>query len=205
MTTTVFPDRDTADRIRQRPAGRDVGWWGMAIFIATEASLFACLILSYFYLRFYSTPAWPPAGIESPTLRLPVVMTIVLVGSSLPMQLAAVSARRGQGGRMLAYQLVAMVMAAAFIAMQCIEYHDKLQQFTARTNSYGSLFYLITGTHGTHVVIALLMSAWMLLSTRGGRLAASRSRSFDSMVLYWHFVDVVWIVIFSSLYLGAAL
>jgi heme/copper-type cytochrome/quinol oxidase subunit 3 len=205
MSVTALPPQATADAIRRRPEGRDVGWWGIAMFILTEASLFGVLILSYFYLRFYTTPAWPPDGIESPTLRLPVLMTVVLVASSIPIQLAVRAARRGEGRRMLLWQLLAMGMGLAFLVMQYVEYHDKLQHFTARTDAYGSLFYLITGLHGAHVAAALVMSGWCLLIARGGRQAAARSRSVESMALYWHFVDALWLVIFCSLYLSAAL
>jgi cytochrome c oxidase subunit III len=205
MSVTTIPAEATAQARRRRPEGRDTGWWAILVFVFTEASLFGVLILSYFYLRFFATPAWPPDGIASPTLRLPVIMTIVLVASSIPMQLAARAARRDHGVSMVLWQLCAMAMAAAFLVMQGFEYHDKLQHFTARTDAYGSLFYLITGLHGTHVVAALLMSSWCLVITRFGRRSGLRSRSVESMALYWHFVDLLWIVIFSSLYLSAAL
>ena len=67
---------------------RAAGWWGMVFFIATEATLFALLFASYFYLRFKSGTEWPPAGIEPPSLRLPIMMSIVLLSSSFPMHLA---------------------------------------------------------------------------------------------------------------------
>ena len=81
----------TAATSAQRPTSRSTSWWGMMLLIATEGTIFAILLLSYAYLRFSSTPAWPPAGIEPPALKLPVLMTAALVLSSVPMQLAGMA------------------------------------------------------------------------------------------------------------------
>lgn len=80
------------------PVGRPTSWWGMVMFVATEATLFACLLGSYFYLRFQYGPQWPPPGIELPKLFKPLVMTAILLPSSLPVMWAERGIRRGSAG-----------------------------------------------------------------------------------------------------------
>src|SRR5918992_1372491 len=93
LTTTRIPD----DSLPQRAHGsRSFGWWGMVWLIATEATLFAALIASYFYLRFRSGPVWPPGGIEPPELGLPLVMSAILLSSSIPVHVAEAAAKKGK-------------------------------------------------------------------------------------------------------------
>jgi heme/copper-type cytochrome/quinol oxidase subunit 3 len=200
VTATSFAPAEPIERSHERTTG----WWGMILVIFTEGTLFAVLLLSYAYLRFSATPAWPPPGIEAPTLKLPVVMTIVLVSSSLPMQLAVHASRAGRAGRARLLLGIGILMGAAFLVMQIIEYHTKLAKFRPTTNSYGSLFFTITGFHGIHVIVGLLISLWaLLLGCR--RLSGAGHRTVENAVLYWHFVDLVWVAVFSIIYLMGAL
>ena len=89
------------EAVTHKPTGsRAAGWWGMVFFIATEATLFALLFASYFYLRFKSGPQWPPAGIEAPSLGLPVIMSVVLLSSSFPMHWAERAVEKGNVARL---------------------------------------------------------------------------------------------------------
>jgi len=178
---------------------RATGWWGMVLFVATEATIFGCLLASYFYLR-VSAPSWPPDGIKFPELMLPIPMTILLVGSSLPMWWAESGIRRGNTGRLRLGLAVAFVLAAAFLIMQGIEYSRK--EFAISTDAYGSLFYLITGLHGMHVLVALVMNIVVQLRAWLGHFDRRRNLAVQNLALYWHFVDGVWIFIFAALYLS---
>lgn len=188
------------------PVGRPTGWWGMVMFVATEATLFACLLGSYFYLRFQYGPQWPPPGIDKPKLLIPLVMTAVLVPSSLPVVWAEHGIRRGQRWRLRAGLAATLVMGLSFMALLVIEYHEDLAHFTMTTNVYGSLFYVITGFHGLHVLVGLTMIGWLLAaSLRGGSFGAHRHERVRNVAIYWHFVDTVWVAILFTIYLSPRL
>lgn len=188
------------------PAGRSTGWWGMVMFVVTEATLFACLLGSYFYLRFQYGGPWPPDGIDKPELLAPLVMTAVLLPSSLPVVWAERGIRQGQRWRLRAGLAATLVLGITFLALQASEYAEKLREFTMTTDAYGSLFYLITGFHGLHVLIGLIMLSWLLAaSLRGGSFGARRHERVRNTAIYWHFVDVVWAAILFTVYLSPRL
>ena len=178
---------------------RATGWWGMVLFVATEATIFGCLLASYFYLR-VSAPTWPLGGIHLPELTLPIPMTIVLVGSSVPMWWAESGIRHGNSGRLRLGLAIAFVLATAFLIMQGIEYSRK--EFSVATNAYASLFYLITGLHGMHVLVALAMNVVVQVRAWLGHFDQRRHLAVQNLALYWHFVDGVWILIFAALYIS---
>lgn len=178
---------------------RSPGWWGMVLLIVSEATLFAAFLGSYFYLLSGSSE-WPPDGIEPPKLPIPIIATVLLLGSSLPMVVADTRARRGDLSSLRLALALAFVMAAVFVGLQIYEYRH--ETFHIKTNSYGSLFYSITGLHGIHVVTALAMNAYLQLRAWRGHVSERKRLAVTVIGLYWHFVDVVWIFIFVSLYLS---
>jgi cytochrome c oxidase subunit 3 len=182
--------------------GRSTGYWGMVILIFTEATLFAILLTSYFYLRFQGSPVWPPDGIKKPELALIAVMTPILLLSSGPMHWAERSIKEGHVGRLRLGLLVTFLMGSTFLILQGFEYHTTLQEFTPRTDVYGSLFFTITGFHGLHVAVGLLMNLWLQWNAWRGRFSAQRHLAVQNVTLYWHFVDAVWVFILVSLYLS---
>jgi len=191
MTAVVVPAR--------RP-GLPLGWWGMAALIATEATIFAALIGSYFFVR-ATSPEWPQGGIEPPELARIWVFTFVLLASSAPLFWAEAAVRRGRLGQVRAALLVSFVLGAAFLTNQILEYREL--GFGVRDNAYASLFYGITGLHGSHVAVGLLMNLVVHVKARLGRVGPDRHLTLTLFAMYWHFVDVVWIFVFSSLYLSA--
>jgi heme/copper-type cytochrome/quinol oxidase subunit 3 len=182
--------------------GRSPGVWGMVLLIFTEATFFAILLLSYFYLRFRSGVVWPPDGIMKPDLFLVSIMTPVLLLSSGPAHLALASIRRGRPGRMRLAILLTMAQGATFIALQCVEYLRGIKEVRPQTNAYGSLFYTITGFHGVHVFVGLMLLGWLLVNSFRGRWTAESHVAVENVVLYWHLVDVVWVFIFVCLYIS---
>jgi heme/copper-type cytochrome/quinol oxidase subunit 3 len=182
---------------------RGFGWWGMVWLIATEATLFAVLIASYFYLRFQSGPIWPPDGIESPKLGLVLVMSVILWTSSLPVHLAEHGIKKGKQGTLRAGLLLGFLLGAVFLALQFgVEYPEKLREFTPRTDVYGSLFFTLTGLHAAHVTVGLLMSVWTQWRAWAGAFDERHHVTVQMFTMYWHFVDVVWIFVLATIYLS---
>ena len=180
---------------------REVGWWAMVLFCLTEASLFAYLLSSYFYLGVTNT-AWPPIGHEKPKLMLPVIMTALLLSSSVALWLAERSRERGHLVRHRVGTAATMLLGVGFLSLQAVEYHDKLQKTSPQASAYDSMFFTITGFHGAHVAMGLLILAWTMTADWRGRLAPTEPLALKNASLYWHFVDGVWLVILTCLYLS---
>ncbi len=203
--TAIRAATSTAGFATEEPVGRSTGWWGMVLFITTEATLFSALLGSYFYLRFQYGPQWPPGGIEHPTLLRPLIMTAVLVPSSLPLIWAERGIRRDKQWQLRLGLLATLAMGLTFLALQGAEYSEGLRHFTFTTNVYGSLFYSITSFHGTHVAVGLLMVSWLLAASLHGSFDAHRHERVRIAAIYWHFVDLVWVAILFTLYLSPRL
>lgn len=178
---------------------RTVGWWGMILLILTEATIFAALISAYFFLRF-NAPTWPMGGIETPELLIPIVSTVLLVGSSIPMQMALRGIRRGNRSTLQIGLIIGFVLGAIFLGLQGYEFYSS--KFSLQDNAYGSLFFTILSIHGLHLLVGLTIVIFLLARTWAGHFDAERYQAVENSVLYWHFVDAVWIVIFISLYLS---
>ncbi|HEX5029545.1 MAG TPA: cytochrome c oxidase subunit 3 [Gaiellaceae bacterium] len=186
-------------------ASRSPAWWGTLLLIATEATLFALLLVSYFYERFEAVGPWPPDGTAEPKLLVPAVMTALLMASSVPAYLADSSIRRGEVDRLRVYLASTLVLGAAFLGLQAWEYSDELDVLRPQTDAYGSLFYTVTGLHGAHVIVGLFLLGWVLAWALRGRYGADRHLAVEISSLYWHFVHVVWLFVFLSLYLSPRL
>jgi cytochrome c oxidase subunit 3 len=175
------------------------GWWGMILLIVTEASLFACLVASYFYLR-AGAHVWPLGGLEKPKLLRPAIMTVILLASSAPMAWADRSIRKGNQGNLRLGLALSFILGAIFLSLQGFEYHDLT--FAISTNAYSSVFLTITSLHGMHVIAGLLTTAYTFVRACLGHFRPGRDLAVQNTALYWHFVDIVWLFIFTSLYLS---
>jgi heme/copper-type cytochrome/quinol oxidase subunit 3 len=178
---------------------RSTSWWGMVVLILNEAVIFASLLASYFYIRFNS-PLWPPQGVKLPELTISGVNTVILIASSFVMQWAAGSVRQGEVNHLRIGLLIAFLLGAIFLGIQIYEYTQL--DFLPQDHAYGSLFWGITGLHAVHVLVALLMNLYLQIRAALGHFGSDRSQAMENVTLYWHFVDVVWIFVFSSLFLS---
>jgi cytochrome c oxidase subunit 3 len=167
--------------------------------IATEATLFAGLLSSYFFL-WAGSRQWPQGGIEAPELGRISIFTVVLLGSSIPVLVAEWGNRRGRLRVVRVALAIAFLMGAAFLVNQVLEYRDLTFGWT--DNAYASIFFTTTGLHGIHVLLGLLISLVVQAKAYLGRLAPHHDISVEVFSLYWHFVDGVWIFVFASLYLA---
>ena len=177
--------------VREEP--HSSGWWGMLLFLATEATLFGVLAAAYFYLRF-KTPEWPPDGISDPKILRPLVFTAILVFTSLPMQIASLAARVGRRGLLAANLLGALLIGSLYLWLQADLLRKNALSFTPRTNAYGSIYYTLTVGHAAHVFVGLLLNAWVLARV-SVRVTIYRLHGVQALALYWHAVNALAIVV----------
>jgi heme/copper-type cytochrome/quinol oxidase subunit 3 len=201
MVATALPTDEVREVAPPAPTGRgyDRGFWGIALVIATEAVIFLGLVSSYFFL-WASSNQWPQGGIEPPDLPRTLIFTPVLLLSSVPVFWAEAAIRRGRVTQLRVGMFIGFVMGLAFLVNQLLEYRDLT--FGWRDNAYASVFYTTTGLHGLHVLVGLLISIVVQIKATLGRYGPDRHVNVQVFSLYWHFVDAVWIVVFSSLYLA---
>jgi heme/copper-type cytochrome/quinol oxidase subunit 3 len=172
------------------------GWWAMVCLIITEGALFAYFLFSYFYLESMS-PQWPPNNL--PELKLAGPNTVILIASSFVIWWAARGIKSGEQIRLRIGLLITAIMGIVFLVIQSREYAGL--KFTASSHAYGSLFITITAFHFAHVVVGVLMILTTALRAWLGHFTAHRHLAVTNTALYWHFVDVVWLFVFTSLYL----
>ena len=181
---------------------RSPGWWGVMMVIFTEAMLFGALLASYFYLRFHA-PDWPLGGIDPPELLIASINTALLLSSSVAMWWAERSIGRGKVGGLRLGLALSFILGAVFLGLQMFEYSRT--PFTPQVNAYTSLFFTITGLHGAHVLAGLIIMAVVQVRAWLGHFSERRYLGVQATALYWHFVDVVWLFVFTSLYLSVRL
>jgi len=169
---------------------------GMVVWLASELMFFSGLFAAWFTLR-ANARVWPPEGVELETART-AVATAVLLASSATMHLAVVAARRDDRSASVRWLVVTVAMGAVFIANQALEYSQA--SFQVDSHAYGSIFYLMTGFHGLHVIGGLLFLL-VIAGVVGGRSKAPAERTVEMAAYYWHFVDVVWVAMFTVVYL----
>jgi heme/copper-type cytochrome/quinol oxidase subunit 3 len=155
----------------------------MALFAATEATLVAVLIGSYFYLRFESV-SWPPRGVPEPPAVAPLALMVALAASLLPFAGALAAAHAGRRGRALALVALASVVQAACLALQLHLFLADLSRFTPQQSAYASIYYVLLGADHAHVALGLLFDLWLLLRL-STKLTAYRIAALQAIGLYW--------------------
>jgi cytochrome c oxidase subunit 3 len=170
---------------------------GMVIFVASEAMFFATFFGAYFTI--YSVnPVWPPAGFPRLKPELATVLTVVLVSSSLTLQLGVRAIRRDRARLLLFWVGLTILLGTTFLGLQLYDY--SLLGFSVRDGIFGSLFYVMTGLHMAHVFGGVVFLVLVLAQGLGGQLTHAHHDSMEAGSIYWHFVDVVWIGLFTTFY-----
>ena len=186
---------------------------GTIIWLASELMFFAALFASYFTIRAQSEALWA-AKTEMLNVPFSSVNTLILVLSSVTCQLGVFAAERGQVGRtgsvfkvsgwgLREWFVLTYIMGAVFIGGQALEYAELVHEgLTIPSDAYGTMFYLTTGFHGLHVTGGLVAFIFVLGRTYMAR-KFTHEQAVSAIVIsyYWHFVDVVWIALFATIYL----
>lgn len=186
---------------------------GTIVWLSSELMFFAALFAMYFTIRSVSLgqgfswePSLPPVGVEGTAhLNIPfaTVNTLILVLSSVTCQLGVWAAEKGQVAKLRLWYIISFLMGAVFVAGQIYEYLELASEgATLSANAYTSVFYLTTGFHGLHVTGGLIAFLLMLGRTYAAkRFTHEQATSAIVVSYYWHFVDVVWIGLFATIYI----
>jgi cytochrome c oxidase subunit 3 len=176
----------------------DRGRIGMLSLIAAEAAIFTIFVVAYLFYVGKSLAGPMPKDV----LSAPIFYTICLLSSSLTIHLAARSLRQGSILRFGSLWLATIAMGAAFLYGTATEWHRLIYQegLTISTNLFGTTYYSLVGLHGVHVVVGLLALSIVMVFTLLGDVRPEHAERVDVLSLYWHFVDGVWIVVFTVVY-----
>jgi len=171
---------------------------GMLLFIISEVMLFGAFFTAYFFLRVVNNDPWPAPGTELPKL-VAGFNTAILLSSSLTMHWALGSAKSGNRFGMRAGLLSTFLLGFTFLFVQVNEYVHI--GFAPQDAAQGSIFYGLTGLHGAHVFVGLTLLAFATIRAFRGHFTAQEHRGVEIPGIYWHFVDVMWIIVYSAVYL----
>jgi cytochrome c oxidase subunit 3 len=173
---------------------------GVILFVASECVFFAALFGAYFTVRSQAT-VWPPKEIEEglKALPLPAIATTILILSSFTMQFAIKAIRMGDHRTMMRLLKITLVMGAVFLGMQGYDYATL--GFSIHDHVYGTTFFTMTGFHGAHVFGGLVFIYLMLARGWSGQLTMENHYALEGCAIYWHFVDIVWVGLFATLYI----
>ena len=199
--------------------------WGMSWFIFSEVMFFAAFFGALFYVRNLSVPdlgsldsklLWPDYSASWPTvgpyikeqftpmgaIGVPLLNTIILLSSGFTLTLAHHALKRGHRGGLKLWLFCTIALGFSFIGFQAYEYIHAYHELNLKlsTGVYGSTFYMLTGFHGFHVTIGAIMLSVMLARAFKGHFTADHHFAFEAAAWYWHFVDVVWLLLFVLVY-----
>lgn len=172
--------------------------YGMIFFICSEVMFFAAFFAAFFFLRNYQFE-WPPANITELALTIPVLNTLLLLSSGATITWAHYALMGGEMKTAKNMTLATTLLGFIFLGFQMFEYGHALFDFDSGV--YGSLFYMLTGFHGFHVLVGSLMLAVLYKRLSAGDFNEKNHFYFEAAAWYWHFVDVVWVGLFISVYL----
>jgi cytochrome c oxidase subunit III len=170
---------------------------GMLLFIISEVMLFGAFFTAYFFIRVVNNADWPAAGAHIP-VAIAGVNTAILMSSSFTMHWALEGARNENRRALKVGLLTTFCLGLTFLTVQVNEYVHL--GFAPHDNAQGTIFYSLTGLHGAHVFIGLTLLAMATIRAFRGHYSAKQHRGVEVPGIYWHFVDVMWIFVYSTIY-----
>ena len=185
-----------------RRGGMDMALLGMMLFIASEVMFFAALFAAYFNAK-ATLPVFPPEGTEFlDPIGLPLFVTILLVTSSFTMQWATSRIRAGDRTGLNRAIAITLILGVTFLFLQLYDYYVLISHddFGIDSGVYGTLFYTMTGFHGAHVLGGVIGLAVILSRGLQGQFSKRHHVAVEAVHYYWHFVDVVWVLLFLTIY-----
>ena len=198
-TTEIRPASES-HLVETHQTGMPTVMVGMLLFIASEVMFFGGLFATYFNARASVAPEpWePPPGGEL-DMALAAVLTAILISSSFTMQFGVWAIRRGDAGKLRMWTGITLVLGVLFLAGQLYDYSQL--GFGIADGVFGTVFYTLTGFHGAHVFGGAVGLTIILARAMQGQFSGRNHIAVEAVSIYWHFVDVVWIAVFSTIYL----
>lgn len=174
--------------------------FGTILFLASETLFFGGLFATYFTLRSETNP-WPPAGVDL-DVRLVSVATVLLVVSSFTLQAGIVRARAGNLQRLRGWVLASIALGVVFLGIQLFDWIHLWTGtgFRVSSNAYGTVYYAMTGFHAAHVIAGVVLMFVILGRLAQGAYRDGQIEGAEAIAYYWHFVDVVWIGLFATIF-----
>jgi cytochrome c oxidase subunit 3 len=170
-------------------SARPNGWWGMAVFVAAEATLFGTLMGTYLYLRFQNAH-WPPAHVAKPPVLTPALLTLALVSTSIPVQLAWRAGRDRRRPAAWRWLAVAFAVQLGYLVWQFHDYVLAVHAMHPQASAYSSVYLTLLGADHLHVLAGVLLDAWLLLRI-SSRLTRYRLVGLQATTFYWHAVNTI--------------
>jgi cytochrome c oxidase subunit 3 len=199
-TMPVPPAGEGHELIETHATGMPIPMVGMLLFIASEVMFFGGLFATYFNARASVAPEpWHPPPGGHLDLALAAVLTAILVASSFTMQFGVWAVRRGDTGKLKLWTGITLVLGILFLAGQLYDYSQL--GFGISDGVFGTVFYTLTGFHGAHVFGGAIGLTIILARALRGQFSARNHVAVEAVSIYWHFVDVVWIGVFTTIYL----
>ncbi len=196
MAQDMAYTHDHAEMTNTGVDNRKLGFW---LFLASESVFFACLLVAYII---YHEQVGSGPGQEIFNIPLTSVSTFVLLMSSLAMVLGVHAAEKGMAREARKWVMVTALMGLGFLGFQAYEFtHFYHEGLSLSSSLFGTTFYVLTGFHGAHVAIGVIWLLSLLYYGRKDGLGQEKAGDVEVAGLYWHFVDVVWIVLFTVIYL----
>ncbi|MDW5264543.1 MULTISPECIES: heme-copper oxidase subunit III [Acidobacteriaceae] len=176
----------------------DRGTIGMACLIIAESAIFVIFVVAYIFYMGQSLSGPTPRQV----LELPIFTTICLLSSSFTLHWAVVALRKSKLGAFNAWLATTVVLGAIFLIGTGMEWYHLIyvDGLTIQTNLFGTTFYSLVGLHATHVIVGLLMLIAALIFGLTGHVTEKHAHRMDVLSLYWHFVDAVWVIVFTVVY-----
>jgi len=171
---------------------------GMLLFIISEIMVFGAFFTAYFFIRVVTENPWPAEGTELPKL-IAGVNTAILLSSSVTVHWALESAKKGNRFGLQAGITTTLLLGLTFLFIQVNEYVHI--GFAPQDHAQGSIFYGLTGLHGAHVFIGLTLLAFTTVRAFRGHFTPEEHRGVEVPGIYWHFVDVMWVVVYTTIYI----
>ena len=184
--------------IANRSSRIDAQLLGILLFIISEAMLFGSFFTAYFFIRVVQNAPWPPEPFEFPK-TVALMNTFILVSSSFTMHYALHSIKRGNRVGLQVGLLVTLLMGATFLGTQVNEYFKT--GFAIHDGAFASVFYGLTGLHGAHVFVGLTLLSISNMRTLRGHFTPQAHMGVEATGIYWHFVDIMWIIVFMTVYI----
>jgi cytochrome c oxidase subunit 3 len=201
MAVVDAPLQERPAEEHHKPGGISSSLLGMVLFIASEVMFFGGLFGAYFTIR-SAAPEWPPPDTPHLSTAYAAILTTILVTSSVTMQFGVWAIRKNQQRRLILWLAVSLVLGLIFLFLQALEYANLIHEgMTLSSGVFGSTFYTLTGFHGAHVAGGAAFILIVLLRARSGQFTARYHDTVEMASYYWHFVDVVWIGLFCTIYL----